>query len=177
MLTRLQPAAFAWRPLRTAVAASLGLAALPARAAAPVVDDLIVAPKRDALAWTVHERGARNVVVWSGGTVRQITQSTADDGEQLGGLSFAPDASPNPTAPAKRQPRKILLTSVASGATIELGNGHDPAISPKGDRVAATGDAGKTWTAAKADTLFTVRGSAGAPLWSPDGSRLGAGSR
>jgi dipeptidyl aminopeptidase/acylaminoacyl peptidase len=213
MFTRFRPAVFGRRSLCAAVAASLALAAFPARAAAPAftldsilaapfVDDLIVSPKRDALAWTVHERGTRNVVVWTGGKVREITQSTADDGEELGGLSFTPDGAavayerggagqdggeqnPNPTAPAKRQPRKILLTSVASGATIELGNGRDPAVSPKGDRVAwidetgqvasatiATRDGGKTWTATKADTLFTVRGTAGAPLWSPDGSRL-----
>jgi len=213
MSTRSRTALFACRPVYAALAAALALIALPARAAAPgftldavlaapFVDDLIASPKGDTLAWTVHERGARNVVVWSGGKVREITQSTADDGEELGGLSFAPDGTavayerggngqdgdkgnPNPTAPAKREPRKILLTSVASGATIELGNGHDPAVSPKGDRVVwideggqvasatiATSDGGKTWTATKADTLFTVRGTASAPLWSPDGSRL-----
>jgi dipeptidyl aminopeptidase/acylaminoacyl peptidase len=175
---------------------------LDAVLAAPFVDDLTVSPHRDALAWTVHERGARNVVVWKDGAVRTLTDSTADDGEELGGISFTPDATavvyerggagqdggdhnPNPTAPAKREPRKIELTSLAGGATIEVGNGRDPAVSPKGDRVAwidesgqvafatlATSDGGKTFAAGKPETLFTLRGKASAPLWSPDGSRI-----
>ena len=36
----------------------------------------------------------------------------------------------------------------------------------------ATRNGGKTWSAGKAGPLFTVRGSATAPLWSPDGSRI-----
>jgi len=122
--------------------------------AAPFVDDLTVAPARDTLAWTVHERGARNVVIWKDGVSRRITNATADDGEEIGGLAFVPngsavvyerggigenegDANPNPTAPVTRVPRKILLTPLAAGAvTTELGNGHSAAVSPAGDRVA-----------------------------------------
>jgi dipeptidyl aminopeptidase/acylaminoacyl peptidase len=175
---------------------------LDAVLAAPFVDDLTVSPRRDALAWTVHERGARNVVVWKGGVVREITHSTADDGVELAGVQFMPDATavvyerggagqdgdegnPNPTAPVKREPRKIFLTPVSGGTTIELGNGRDPAVSPRGDRVAwvdadgqissaaiATRNGGTTWTAGKAAVLFTVRGTARSPLWSPDGRRI-----
>jgi dipeptidyl aminopeptidase/acylaminoacyl peptidase len=193
--------------------AALAFATVPAPAAAPgftldevlsapFVDGLVAAPTGSALAWSVHERGARNVAVWKDGSAREITHDAADDGEELSGISFVAggdavvyerggsgqdggDGNPNPTAPAKREPRKILLTSVASGATIQLGTGQEPAVSPKGDRVAwigddgqvtsatiASADGGKTWTAGKADTLFTVRGSASGPLWSPDGSRL-----
>ena len=50
---------------------------------APFVDGLAASPHRDALVWTVHERGARNVVVWKDGAVREVTNSTDDDGEAL----------------------------------------------------------------------------------------------
>ena len=175
--------------------------------AAPFVSNLATSPHRDALVWTVHERGAHNVVIWKDGIIRALTHSVADDGQAISDAHFVPDATavvyerggdgdsdndtvnPNPTSPAKHEPRKILLTSVASGTTLELGNGREPVVSPKGDRVAwigtdgssdgqvmsasiATRDGGKTWTATKAAPLFTVRGSATAPVWSPDGSRI-----
>ncbi len=169
---------------------------------APFVDGLVASPDRTALAWSVHERGTRNVAVWTDGAAREITHDAADDGEELSGISFVPgdaavvyerggsgqdggDKNPNPTAPAKREPREILLTSVETGATIQLGTGEEPAVAPKGDRVAwigddgqvasatiASADGGKTWTTTKAETLFTVRGTAGDPSWSPDGLRL-----
>ena len=200
-------------PMRLATAAFV-LCALPAGASAPsftldailsapFVDGLVASPDRTALAWSVHERGARNVVVWKDGAVREVTNSTDDHGEELSGVQFVPgnsavvyerggagqdggEQNPNPIAPAEREPRKILLTAIASGATILLGNGHDPAVSPKGDQVVWVGengqlssaaiaspDSGKTWTAGKTATPCTVRGSViGPPLFSPDGSRI-----
>ena len=210
MIPTLRRATFAFVAMMLALGASRTPAATPgftldAVLAAPFSDDLVVSPRRDALAWTVHERGARNVVVWKDGAVRELTHETADDGHELGGLAFLPDSSAvvyergsdgdasnaNPAMPAQREPRRILLTSLAGGATLELGNGRAAAVSPKGDRVAwigtdgplsqtgqvmsakiATRDGGRTWTATKAAVLFTVRGSADAPVWSPDGSRI-----
>jgi dipeptidyl aminopeptidase/acylaminoacyl peptidase len=177
--------------------------------AAPFVDNLAASPQRDALVWAVHERGAHNVVIWKDGAVRELTHWHEDDGQALSAVHFVPDATavvytrggdgdsdndksnPNPTAPAMPTPREVRLTSVATGTTIVLGHGREPAVSPRGDRVAwigtdgspatdgqvmsariASKDGGKTWSAGKAAPLFTVRGAATAPLWSPDGSRI-----
>ncbi len=170
---------------------------------APFVDDLTVSPGRDALAWTIHERGARNIAIWKDGTSRVITDSTADDGQELGGIAFVPsgtavvyerggidqnggDANPNPTAPIARVARKILLTPLAAhAATVELGSGRDPAISPAGDRVAwidgdgqlavaslASADSGVTWSATKPERPFTLRGTVQSFVFSPDGKRI-----
>jgi dipeptidyl aminopeptidase/acylaminoacyl peptidase len=168
---------------------------------APFVDALTASPDHRALAWTVHERGTRNIAVWKDGVARKATSFADDDGAELDAVQFTPDKSaivferggagqdgggenPDPTAPAQRAPRRIMLTSIAGGTTTDLGEGGEPAISPKGDRVAwiakgqvvtamlSTIDGGKTWSAAKPAPLFTVRGTASAPLWSPDGSRL-----
>jgi dipeptidyl aminopeptidase/acylaminoacyl peptidase len=169
---------------------------------APFVDGLAASPRRDALVWTVHERGARNVAVWVGGEAREVTHVTDDDGQEIDAAQLTPDDTavvyarggagqdgggdnPNPTAPAKRVDRRILLTSLATGVTTEVGTGSQPTVSPLGDRVAwinaqsqisvaslATTDAGKTWTVGKAETPFHVRGTVDGPLWSPDGTRI-----
>jgi dipeptidyl aminopeptidase/acylaminoacyl peptidase len=210
---RFVPAAIARRSAVAILVAALAVYAPQGRAAAPsfsldsilsapFVDDLTASPRRDALTWTVHERGARNVAVWKDGSVREITHCGADDGQELAGVQFLTDSTavvyerggtgsdgdksnPNPAAPAKREPRKILLTSLASGATIELGRGRNPAVSPMGDRVAwidedqqvssatlSTKDGGRTWSAGKAATLLSLRGSVSSLLWSPDGTRI-----
>ncbi|MBC5799809.1 MAG: S9 family peptidase [Candidatus Eremiobacteraeota bacterium] len=92
--------------------------------------------------------------------------------------------NPNPLSLAEPPPRRIAISSLSSGRTFEIGEGTRPVLSPKGDRVAweahrqivgatlASGDGGATWTVGKPQPLFTVRGTAGGIVWSPDGSRL-----
>jgi dipeptidyl aminopeptidase/acylaminoacyl peptidase len=176
---------------------------LDAVLAAPFVDELTASPKRDALAWTVHERGARNVAVWTPtGGVRLATHVSDDDGQEIDAPQLTPDDTavvyarggagqdgggddPNPTAPVKHLERRILLTALAGGATIQIGVGKEPALSPAGDRVAwigadnqvalatiASGDGGRTWKAGPVQKPFALRGTVENPLWSPDGSRL-----
>src|SRR6185437_11352525 len=65
---------------------------------------------------------------------------------------------------------------VAGGAPTLLGDGDDPAISPKNDRVAFVRDR-RVWIAPldgskAAEQAFFARGSSQAPAWSPDGTRL-----
>src|SRR5947209_7405379 len=57
-----------------------------------------------------------------------------------------------------------------------IGEGHSPAVSPKGDRVAFIAG-GQVWWASLTDTaaatqLIHARGGAGSLRWSPDGGRI-----
>lgn len=142
---------------------------------APFVDQLAASPDHRALVWTVHERGTRNVAVWKDGAARKVRSFTDDDGVELDAAQFTPDGNaivfehggagqdgggenPEPTAPAQRAPRRIILTALASGTNVDVGEGGEPAISPRGDRIAwiargqvvsatvASTDSGRTWT-------------------------------
>lgn len=166
----------------------------------PFVDAPAASPDRKALVWTVHVRGTRNVAVWEGGRARVVTAFTEDDGAELEDAQLTPDEravvyerggasdnaggdNPNPLSRAVRTPRKIMLTMI-DGPTVELGEGREPRVSPKGDRVAwisggqvvsatlgAIDDHGAP-AVGKPQPLFVVRGTASSPVWSPDGTRI-----
>ena len=86
-------------------AMSLAAEATPAQPAAsptlaqllayPVVSDLVAAEHADRIAWVETVKGVRNV--WAadgpGFTPRMLTHATADDGQELTGLTFSPDGS------------------------------------------------------------------------------------
>lgn len=187
-----QPGGAAWRAF-----------ALDDVLSAPFPDQLTASSDGRALVWTVHQRGARNVAVWKDGAVWLVTHATADDGQDVSSPQLTPDgnavvyarggsdlsdaaegANPNPLSLAQPPPRAIVVTSLASGASIDIGEGIHPVLSPKGDRVAweahggimiatlASGDGGTTWTAGKPETPFTVRGAVREIVWSPDGTQL-----
>src|ERR1019366_8653699 len=88
-----------------------------------------------------------------------------------GGL--APDPSLSPVQP------KVQIWAVptaADSAPRMLADGDEPAISPRGDRVAFT-RGGQVWAlplsgAKPAAQLFFARGTNGGLAWSPDGSQL-----
>lgn len=194
--------------------ANLALTPLPSAAAwrtftiddvhsAPIPGDLTASPDHRALVWTVHERGARNVAMWKDGVTRLVTHETVDDGQDLSDPQLMPDASavvyarggsdesdsaegvnPNPLSLAKPPARRIVVTSVETGASFEIGEGTHPVLSPRGDRVAweanngisiatlATSDGGKTWTVGKPQAPFAVRGAVSQIVWSPDESHI-----
>ncbi|HEY2659862.1 MAG TPA: prolyl oligopeptidase family serine peptidase [Caulobacteraceae bacterium] len=183
---------------------ALGLAvraetfSLPAALSYPFVDQLVSAPKADRIAWVRNVRGVRNVWVADGpGLVpRQVTQFTADDGQELTQLTFSPDGSvlvfvrggdhdenwpakgglqPNPTS-SPVEAKIALWSADPTGAkpALKLVEGDAPAISASG-MLAYVKD-GQVWTA-KLDgkdgqRLFFDRGKDGALAWSPDGKRL-----
>ena len=163
----------------------------------PFPNELTASATGSRIAWAFNERGARNVWVAEGPDfrARKLTNYEIDDGQELTSLSLSADGKyvvyvrggdhgsnfdssvgVNPSlAPVQM---KVQLWSVpfSGGDPKLLGEGDDPLISPKSDRVIFAKERG-LWSAnidgsAPAKRLFFARGEPGSPEWSPDGSRL-----
>jgi dipeptidyl aminopeptidase/acylaminoacyl peptidase len=162
----------------------------------PFPNELTAASTGGRIAWALNEQGRRNIWVADAPDYRprQLTSYGVDDGQELTSVTFAaagqrvlyvrggdhganwdggaPNPLSSPTAP------RIQLWSVpfAGGAPALIGDGDEPAVSPKGDVVAFTRER-QLWIAptdagSAARRLFSVRGDVGEAAWSPDGSRL-----
>ena len=163
----------------------------------PFPNELTAAATGARIAWALNERGVRNIFVAEGPDFapRQLTRYTADDGQELSSVSLSPDGryvvyvrggdfgsnwdDDQPVNPAgSPTPVRVQIWSVpfGGGEPKSLGEGGNPAISPRGDVVAFERDR-QIWTApldgsSPAKRLFTARGDNGSAEWSPDGSRL-----
>ncbi len=125
---------------------------------------------------------------------QQITHYDADDGLEISGLAWSADGewlaythggdaewperpAPNPALVMPGVKQEVWLIAANGGAPRDLGEGHAPAISPKGDVIAYL-EKGQIWTASLKDTaakpqqLFQGRGEEQDLRWSPDGSAL-----
>jgi len=164
---------------------------------APYPTGLTAAATGERLAWTLNERGLRNIWVAEGPAfaARRLTNYETDDGQELTSVSISADGrwvvyvrggdfgsnwdDALPVNPlAATQPVKVEMWSVpfAGGAPVSLGEGLNPVISPKGD-VVVFERARQLWTvpidgSAPARRLFEQRGSASDAQFSPDGSQI-----
>ena len=161
---------------------------------APFPDELSAAPSGGVVAWVFNDRGARNIWVAAPPDYRghAITAYPDDDGQEITELRWTPDAKaivyvrgggkngsgeyPNPRSVTAGVTQEVWIVAVAGGNPRRIGEGHGPAISPKGDRVAFVQNR-QVWSASLGDTnaatqLIHARGSAGSLRWSRDGSRL-----
>ena len=162
---------------------------------APFPSALTASPAAGRLAWVSNAEGVRNVWVaepqGAHFTSRAVTAYTGDDGYDLGELSW--DAAGeqvfysrggslegggpvNVMSLASGAPvQTVWAARVGGGAPREIGPGHSPAASPRGEVVAYI-SAGQIWMAPAAggapSQLIHDRGRSGSPTWSPDGSRL-----
>ena len=163
----------------------------------PSPENLVTSPVGSTIAWTLNERGVRNIYMASAPTfeVRRITSYNEDDGQELTQLAFSHDgktivyvrggdhgsnrggdAPPNP-AELPVQPRIQIWSVAATGGTPKLiADGDDPAVSPDTDRVAFVRNR-QIWIAPtdgskQPQQLFYARGNSGSPEWSPDGKIL-----
>jgi dipeptidyl aminopeptidase/acylaminoacyl peptidase len=164
----------------------------------PFTTGLVSAEHADRIAWVRDVKGVRNVWAAEGPDFapRQVTQFTADDGQELTQLTFSPDGktlifvrggdhdgnwpavgnlSPDPALSAE-EPKVTLWLADPTGAkpAAKIVEGDAPAISSKGD-LAYLKD-GVVWTAKLDGTgarkLFFDRGKDSELAWSPDGTRL-----
>lgn len=164
---------------------------------APFPTNLVAAARAERLAWTLNERGVRNVYVAEGPafTARRLTPYTADDGQELSAVTLAPDgrhvlyvrggdfgsnwddALPvNPTG-LPIPPRTELWTVPFDGGTpVSLGEGLNPVVAPDG-RTVVFERGRQLWRApvdgsAPAVKLTELRGSNGGAVFAPDGKRF-----
>jgi len=163
----------------------------------PYPAELTAAATGSRLAWTLNEQGRRNIYVAEGPefTPRRLTNYLLDDGQELSSVALSPDGryvvyvrggdhgsnwddDVPVNATTSPVPFRMQLVSVPfeGGEPKVLGDGEEPTVSPRGDRVAFT-KGGQIWTvpldgSAPAKQLFTLRGTIGDPQWSPDGARL-----
>lgn len=167
----------------------------------PYPSELAAAPNGAAVAWVLNERGARNV--WEAEapdwTPHRLTNYLADDGQELTHLAFTPDGkgviyvrggdhganwpaegglAPDPGSSPLQPKVEIwaVQTSAVGAAPRLLAEGDEPAISPRGDRVAFLRN-DQVWVvpfdgSKPAGQLFFTRGANRGLAWAPDGSRL-----
>jgi len=197
------------KPRRTSFTILLALAvamlAMPAAAftleqvmSAPMPSDMSAAPSGGGVAWVQNDRGVRNIWLamppdYRG---RQLTSYTEDDGQELGTLEWAPDGKtivfvrgggtnsrgevPNPTHDIEGAEQEVWRVTL-DGTTTKVGDGHSPAVSPRGDLIAFIAKS-QIWSApldgsADAKQMIKARGGAGSLRWSPDSSTLAFTSR
>lgn len=162
----------------------------------PFVPEIEAAKNADSIAFVRVVKGVRNVWAATGPALkpRQVTNYTADDGQELTQLTFSPDAkhlvyvrggdhdanweaklAPDP-ASSPTQPKVAIWAARLSGeAPVEVAEGDGPAISSLG-QLAYLNDK-QVWTApldgkGKPKRLFFDRGDDSRLSWSPDGSKL-----
>ncbi|HZC38844.1 MAG TPA: DPP IV N-terminal domain-containing protein, partial [Sphingomicrobium sp.] len=162
----------------------------------PFVPEIDAAEKGDAIAFVRVVKGARNVWVANGPAFkpRQVTQYTADDGQEITQLTFSPDGRhlvyvrggdhdanweaklpPDPASSPVEPKVTIWAAKLSGGAPAEVAEGDGPAISSRGELAYIQDN--QVWTApfsgkGKPRLLFFDRGHDGALAWSPDGAKL-----
>jgi dipeptidyl aminopeptidase/acylaminoacyl peptidase len=183
--------------MRVLLLAALPLAALAQRAPF-TLDQVLGAPfpsaltasSSGALAWVSNLRGVRNILVAEPPKYepRKITPYTADDGQDLGELQWAPGAAaivfvrggsgtpPNPALDIRGAEQAVWIVRLDGTPPRRIGSGNSPSISPDGTRVAYV-LGGRIWMGALDGSTppaqaFQARGTCGRPVWSPDGARI-----
>jgi dipeptidyl aminopeptidase/acylaminoacyl peptidase len=162
---------------------------------APFPSELVAAPAGGNVAWVFGASGVRNIWVAEGPDykARPLTSYASDDGQEIAELAWIPDGSgivyarggdfdmlreaPNPRSNPQGVEQDIWAVTLEGGAPRKLGEGHSPAVSPKGDAVAFIYK-DQVWLAKlsgndKAAQLIHSKGKAESLRWSPDGSKLG----
>src|SRR5580765_4911115 len=159
---------------------------------APFPSDLIAAKSVPRIAWTLDERGQRNIYVAEAPDfkVRRLTAYLQDDGQELSSLQFSADGEaivftrgggknrsgqfPNPTSNPAGVEETVFQIAWRGGEPVKIDVGHSAQVSSKG--ICAYGRDGELWLAPldgkEKPTQLVARGTNFSPRWSPDGSKL-----
>ena len=164
----------------------------------PFPEHLTASPIGSTIAWTLNERGVRNIYIAQGPEFqpRRLTIYNEDDGRDLRDLSFSDDGrylvyvrgasresvpkpatdQPSPSAaPPVRPSSEVWSITVDDGSSRRLGSGETPLVAPRTHRVAFL-KGGRLWIApldgSTPEESVYVRGTAEALAWSPDGETL-----
>ena len=160
---------------------------------APFASAPIAAPTGAKVAWLENEEGKRNVFVaaapeWK---ARRLTNFAKDDGQEIGELAWAHDASylvfvrggdlenggenPNPDLNATTPAQEIWFAAADGSALKKLTEGRGPAISPAGGLIAFLRD-GQIFTTQptgeEIKNVVTQKGKQSDLRWSHDGRSL-----
>jgi dipeptidyl aminopeptidase/acylaminoacyl peptidase len=154
---------------------------------APFTSALRAAPSRGRLAWVANIGGRRNLWVAEPAAngkeyvSRQLTRYAQDDGQEINSPQWTPDAAkivyvrggdaegerhpvPNPAWFPMGARQQLWIVSAEGGEPRLLADGHEPAISPDGKRLAYIFH-GQVWllavddNQAKPGQLLQMRGS------------------
>ncbi len=135
---------------------------------APFPTAPVVAPNGGEVAWIYNARGVRNIWVAEPPEYRghAVTAYTEDDGQEISELQWTPGGReivyvrgegangageyPNPTNDPKGAEQDVWVVSLEGDAVRKaprlIGEGHGPAVSPAGGRVAFVRK-GQVWSA------------------------------
>jgi Tol biopolymer transport system component len=156
----------------------------------PFPNELTAAATGSRIAWAFNEQGQRNIYVAEGPTftARRLTNYLQDDGQELSSVAISPDGKwviyvrggdhgsnwndelpVNPTFSPTPPKVQIWAVPFSGGEPKSLGEGENPVISPKSDKVAYS-RGGQIYTApidgsVAATMLFSARGTNGSPIW------------
>ena len=162
----------------------------------PFITDLTAARTGSKIAFTVNEKGKRNIYVAAGPAfeLRKLTSYNSDDGQEISSLSLSADGRwvtyvrggdhgaydesivRNPASSPKGQKIQVFVLPFDGGTPRMISEGDYPVISPDNNQLAFL-KGGQVWTSSlteksPAKKMFDAKGSMSDLQWSPDGTKL-----